>query len=202
MLVLELERPDADLIRRAAAGEERAQTELIRPWVRVVTSWAARLGPVELEPEDIASEVFIVVLRRLGTLESPDNFKAWLYGITSKTVTKYRRRAWWQRWSGPPNDEVVDSGADSPSKQYRSQVTSRNVATLLQALTAQHREILVLMDVEERAGSEVASLLQIPEPTVRSRLRRARERFAKLAPQYGLAPDSTSMMPQGVGVGS
>ena len=55
--------------------------------------WAARLGGPAVDPEDIAQEVFIVVIRRLGDVDDLDRVSAWLYGVTRKVVAQHRRRA-------------------------------------------------------------------------------------------------------------
>lgn len=51
------------------------------------------------------------------------------------------------------------------------------------------------MDMESRTAPEVAEMLGIPEGTVRSRLRKGRQRFAKLAHQKGLNPEDTGPHP-------
>jgi RNA polymerase sigma-70 factor (ECF subfamily) len=79
---------------------------------------------------------------------------------------------------------VVDPRADVEAHRERSSVADR-VWDALDRLAAQHREVLVLCDLEERADSEVAALLGLPKGTVKSRLRRARAHLRALLNDLG-----------------
>lgn len=182
--------PNPALIDRARQGDVRAQAELVEPHLATVVNWAARLCGPSSDPEDLAHEVFIVVLTRLHGLKDPNEFRSWLYGITRRVVAKHRRRAWFKRWAGPPTTESEDLRL-GPGAEYAQRETSQRVQQVLDRMTANQREVLVLIDVEQRTAVEVAELLGLPENTVRSRLRLARASFARLATARGLSPDAS-----------
>ncbi len=84
---------------------------------------------------------------------------------------------------------MPDRPDDSPGPEVRAQIseTGRRVQQVLESLGAADREVLVLCDLEGRSGTEVSILLGLPLGTVKSRLRRARERFQRAAARMALA---------------
>src|SRR5687768_3368668 len=57
-----------------------------------VSRWARAFGGLEADLDDLTQDVFMVVRRKLSSYVGP-SMQAWLYGITRKTVSDYRRRA-------------------------------------------------------------------------------------------------------------
>jgi len=168
---------DQQLIQEALDEVPGALDRLCRRWLPDVIGWGMRLGGPKVDAEDIAHDVFIVVFRRLNSLQASEAFPSWLYGITRKVVASHRRKAWVRRWlPGVSVPERADDGlvGDPHRSAERSQV-AHEVWRALDLLRPHHREVLVLCDLEERPDSEVAAMLDVPKGTVKSRLRRARK---------------------------
>jgi RNA polymerase sigma-70 factor (ECF subfamily) len=161
------------LVRLAQEDAPGALDRLCAVWLPPVLGWALRLGGPKVDAEDVAHDVFLVVFDRLGDLRSPGAFQSWLFGITRRVVAAHRRRAWVRRWLPGAVPDTADPGIGPARETEQSQVATR-VWAALEQLSPHHREILVLCDLEERADSEVAVMLDIPKGTVKSRLRRAR----------------------------
>lgn len=174
----------SELVERASAGDLEAQSELVEPWLRPVVEWATRLGGPRLDSEDIAHEVFLTALGRLDRLREPERFGAWLYGITRNLVARHRRRAWLLRWVGASERDVADD-APRPDGVLENRESEARVERRLDRLSFKYREVLMLMVVEERTAPEVAQMLGVPEGTVRSRLRRAKEAYADVVRSDG-----------------
>lgn len=180
-------RPDPALAHAFVRGEPGARDALLDAWLPIVLQWAARLGGPHIDPEDIAQDVFIVVLRRLADVQDLDAFSGWLFGVTRKTVAAHRRRAWFRRWvPGATPDRA--SEAPGPEAETLTARRGRQVQALLERLPAAQREVLVLCDVEERTAVEAAELVGVPVGTVRSRLRLGRATFRRLATRADLEP--------------
>lgn len=180
-------RPDPDLPAAVLRGEPGARDALLGAWLPVVLQWAARLGGPRTDAEDVAQDVFLVVLRKLPQVRDLDGFPAWLYGITRKTVAAHRRRAWFRRWVPGVEPEGISS-APGPEQDALAARRARQVQALLEQLPTAQREVLVLCDLEERTAVEAAELIGVPVGTVRSRLRLGRERFRTLAASHPLEP--------------
>lgn len=164
-----------------------AREAIFRDWLPVVLRWCSRLGGPYVDPEDAAHDILITVLTRMHTIRDPAAFPSWIFGVTRRTLAWHRRKAWVRRWV-PGLAVELPSQDEAPEGVVASRELQRRVQALLEQLPAELREVLVLCDLEERPDEAVAELLGIPSGTVKSRLRRARQRFALIAAEGGLAP--------------
>ncbi|MED5371786.1 MAG: RNA polymerase sigma factor [Myxococcota bacterium] len=179
-------------VRAAQQGEAWAEAQVLNVALPLVLGWCASLGGPLVDHEDAAHDALETMLGRLHSLEAPEAFNSWLFGITRRTLAKHRRRAWVRRWvPGIDLDLTEDQGA-GPQRQAELSELSSAVQEALEALPAAQREVLVLCDLEERADSEVAEMLDVPKGTVKSRLRLGRKRFraelARLGATEALTP--------------
>lgn len=166
--------------------ERDAREALFDRWLPEVLRWCVRMGGPKVDPEDAAHDVMITVLRKHHTLRNPDDLPAWIFGITRRTLAWHRRKAWVRRWA-PGASTESESHGPSPEGLAATSELGRRVQVVLEALPDDLREVLVLCDLEERTDENVALILGIPAGTVKSRLRRARARFANAAEARGLS---------------
>lgn len=176
---------DSELLGLVQRGDPAAQERLLDHWLPVVVRWCARLGGPRVDPEDAAQDVFLVVIRRLDRVYDADRFPAWLFGITRRVLARHRRRAWFRRWVPGVRLEMPDLHG-GPARLLDVSEAGRAVQAVLEDLPPVEREVLVLCLLEERTDREVALLLDIPSGTVKSRLRRARQRFLAIARERNL----------------
>jgi RNA polymerase sigma-70 factor (ECF subfamily) len=148
-----------------------------------VLRWCARLGGQHVVPEDAAHDVMIVVLRKAHTVD-PERLRSWVFGVTRRTLAWHRRKSFWRRFVGE-SVQVATPGR-SPESLAGASESTRAVHAVLDRLGADLREVLVLCDLEDRTDRDVAEILDIPVGTAKSRLRRARAEFARLAAIGGL----------------
>lgn len=180
--------PELRAVTEAALNDQAQGIDaLVGSWLPVVVGWCARLGGPRVDAEDAAHDVLMVVVRRLSHVYDADRFPSWLFGITRRTLARHRRRAFVRRWIP---GLMVDSPdpADGPARLYAVSEVSVHVQEILAGMGVDDREVLVLALLEDRPDTEVAELLEIPLGTMKSRLRRARERFLKVAQAQGLGP--------------
>jgi RNA polymerase sigma-70 factor (ECF subfamily) len=154
----------------------------------VVLGWCRYQGGASIDHEDAAHVVFIRLHARLHTLEDHTRFRAFLYGITRRVVSEYRRSAWWRRWVPGASLERVDPAA-SPERQAQRAQQALQIEVVLEHLPHIFREVLVLCDVQGRTMAEASELVGVPMNTVKTRLFRGRARFRKEARRRGVALD-------------
>jgi RNA polymerase sigma-70 factor, ECF subfamily len=170
----------------AVIGGDRAALEsLFRVWMPIIMERCRRLGGPRVDADHAAQEIFIVVLRRVHTVTAEQVFPSWLFGVTRRVLAQHRRAAFSSRWDANREPElgVVSAGPDHIVAAARRVATVRAV---IDKLPDDLREVLVVCDLEERTDTEAASILGIPDGTLKSRKRRARGRFRALADAQGL----------------
>ena len=129
--------------------------------------------------EDILQETFIIAHRKQSSFEGKSNLRTWLYGIASNLCLHHRRGL-----ARELNalEKAAQEPADTPTGPERAVEAAQNrtlVHEAMQAIPFKQREVFMLYEIDGMDGPSIAQLLEIPLNTVWSRLRLARETFAK-----------------------
>ena len=131
------------------------------------------------DANDIVQEAFLRAFRGFDTLRGGD-VKAWLLTIVrncSATVFEQQRRRPTVSF-GEEHEEALQFDADAASPDPESAMAAeddrRTLGRLIEALPEEHRQVLLLRELEELSYREIASVTQVPIGTVMSRLARAR----------------------------
>jgi len=177
-----VDEPDAVLAARGRDGDRTALGLLIRRHQGVAFGVAYRLLGSREDAEDIAQEAFVQVLTRLHTLQDPAAFVGWLRRVTvNLCLDRQRRGARVLFESLEPDLALPDPGCGSEALALTAE-RWREVERELAALPTPYRLAVVLRDVEGLAYQEVASLLGVPEGTVKSRLHEGRRLLRRRLP--------------------
>lgn len=148
-------------------------------WFDFVWRSARRLGVDEPAVDDVAQDVFLVVHRRLSDFEGRSSLKTWLFSITLRVVSDWRRTR--RRKGGlsplPDDDTLADRQSVEPGRVLEKAEAVRLLYRLLDELDDDKRSVFVLAELEGQTAPEIATALGVPVNTVYSRLRVARERF-------------------------
>jgi RNA polymerase sigma-70 factor, ECF subfamily len=171
--------PTELLIEAAKDGDAGAWNTLARTWLPQVVNWARRLGGPRVDPHDISQEVFIVVTKRIDRLYSPEKWSGWLYGITRNVVISHRRRAWFRRVIPGLDREPVSKGRGADVIAEMSERAQR-VHEALDRIPDKQREVVVLCLLEGRSTAEAAEMIGVAQGTVKSRMKVAKEKLARL----------------------
>lgn len=161
-----------ELVEAARTGG-RDEIELL---LRTVWPDAYRLARAILgedrSAEDAAQEACIILYRTIASLRSGTAFRAWFYRIVVREAAELRRR----RSRTEPTTDATVSACD--------QTASIDVWRALSVLANKLREVVVLRYFEDLSSREIASVLGIPEGTVRFRLMVAKKRLRPLLGEY------------------
>jgi RNA polymerase sigma-70 factor (ECF subfamily) len=134
------------------------------------------------DAEDAVQEAFLRVLRHRDTLDEVRDQRVWLVRIVWNIVLDRKRRS----KTRPETDDISELARVLPatglSAEDRAAAAQHHakVLVLVDKLPAKEREVLVLSAFEELSSVEIASILDITESSVRSRLFRARNLMADL----------------------
>ncbi|HPY31450.1 MAG TPA: sigma-70 family RNA polymerase sigma factor [Verrucomicrobiota bacterium] len=178
---------DAELVRRAKAGELAAFEELVTRHERQVFTLAFRLVQNTHDAEDVAQTVFLSALEHLPGFREEASFATWLHRIATHAALKVIRKrkgldlvsleaanatAETPEAVAPP--AFIADWRQSPEELVHRHETRRLLDEALAQLDEKHRLVFVLRDVEGLSVRETAETLGVSEANVKVRLLRAR----------------------------
>lgn len=155
--------------------------------------WACtrRFGIAEAEMEDVVQEIFVVIYGRLHTLERPDAFRSWVYGIVRRTASSYHRA----KRTRAANVEAFRSEPEMAYPQMPSPLELAEQADqvrllwpLIEGLDPPKREAFVLSELDDMTVPEIAAAISTPINTVYSRIRAARQELDRALEERERAP--------------
>ena len=183
---------DRRLIAESLAGRPEAFGELVlRHQDRLFNSVARILDNPE-DAADAVQDAFINAYVSLGSFKGDAEFFTWLYRIAFNTaVSLKRRRKQLVSLDGARDGEAaIDPADDSPESRPGAALQRSEEEAVLQSalnrLSADHRTVLVLKDIDGLKYEEIAEIMGVPVGTVRSRIHRARLELREfLEPEFG-----------------
>jgi RNA polymerase sigma-70 factor (ECF subfamily) len=169
---------ESHLIDESLRGNSAAFGELVRLHQDRLFNAVTHFIGNATEAEDVVQEAFVQAYLKLDTFQRTSAFYTWLYRIAFNTAVSRQRRK--RITTSVDNareqtgEEPIDRG-ESPDTPLERQETIGQVQAALASLSDEHREILVLREMEDLEYEEIGDTLQINVGTVRSRLHRARQ---------------------------
>lgn len=196
--------PDAAerrLVRRLKQKDERAFQELVELYQDRVFSLVYRMLGNRQEAEDVAQEVFLSVYRAMNRFRGDSRLYTWIYRIAvnaCKNRLKYlqgrhldrRETIEESKMRGDGEDQharvVLHSPVPGPEAMAQGNRLQQAIARELAQLDPDHRQVLVLRDIQGLSYEDIAKITGLPEGTVKSRLHRARIALkSRLAKELG-----------------
>jgi RNA polymerase sigma-70 factor (ECF subfamily) len=176
-----------DLLARAREGDDAALTIIYRDLAPLVLGYARGLGA--RDPEDIASEAFVSVVKGLAGFEGDERqFRSWVLTITHRRATDDLRR----RGRVPADQVSLDDYGDRvfdltrSDEQALARLQVQGVLEAIDGLTEDQRSVLLLRVLADLPIREVAAIVGKDETAVKALQRRAvaavRRRLADRSP--------------------
>jgi RNA polymerase sigma-70 factor (ECF subfamily) len=165
---------DAALLARARGGDDAAFRALVDRHAPGLYAAALSLVGRAADAEDLLQETFAGAFRGLGRFEGRSSVKTWLTAILVRRAAMHRRRAGRKDARLIPLSAAAGgTAADRPSAT--GTVDARlDVMDAIRSLRPEHREAIVLRELQGLSYDEMAEALGVPRGTVESRLFRAR----------------------------
>ncbi len=183
---------DQQLVERVQRGDKHAFDLLVAKYQRKLGRLISRFVRNASEAEDVTQEAFVKAYRALPGFRGDSAFYTWLYRIGINTAKNYllaNKRL--PPTSTPFDTEEAESFEEAgllhevstPENELMSKQVVNTVQLALQQLPEDLRSALTLREIEGLSYEEIASVMNCPVGTVRSRIFRAREAVAeKLRP--------------------
>ncbi|GGN90338.1 hypothetical protein GCM10010112_75640 [Actinoplanes lobatus] len=173
-----------ELANAAAAGDATALHALLTVLRPDMLRICARFLPNREDAEDACQDALFALTRSIGGFEGRSSFRTWLYRLTAN-----RARSTYQRLRGR---FLAESGGvplpDRPDPRRTSVVAGTRLDLLdaLERLRPDLAEAVVLRDLLDLSYADIATLIAVPEGTVRSRIHHGRSQLRlRLAPPGG-----------------
>jgi RNA polymerase sigma-70 factor, ECF subfamily len=179
-----LEDDESELVRRARRGDREAFGALVQRYQQRVVGVARALVHNPDDAVELGQETFIRAYQNLSSFEGRSSFSTWLYRIASNLAIDWRRRE--GRYPIAHGEEAENELRKIPSGQgdsFRAVVrdeTSQKVRDALKQLTPEHRQVILLREMEGLSYEEISEILDCPKGTVMSRLHYARSHLRSL----------------------
>ena len=174
---------DHELVRRVQQGDSRAFDLLVRKYQHRIVGLIGRYIADWSECQDVAQETFLRAYRAIGNFRGDAQFYTWLHRIAVNTaknhLVSHNRR--------PPTDDIdIDDAEqfasgmrlrdnDTPERELMRQQLEQTVMRAVEALPEELRVAITLREVDGLSYEEIATRMDCPIGTVRSRIFRARE---------------------------
>lgn len=137
---------------------------------------------------DIAQDTFIKAYRKLDTLADASAARAWIYRIATNTAIDEMRRRRHVVPIGEDEDRPVEQpdGGPGPETQVLSGLLDERIGRALLRLKPNHRQCLILSDVEDMSAAQIGEVMEMSGGAVRVLLCRARGEMRRLLAAEGL----------------
>ena len=190
---------DQQLVERVQRGDKQAFGLLVSKYQRKLARLLSRMIRDAAEVEDVTQEAFIKAYRALPSFRGDSAFYTWLYRIGINTAKNYLvsqgRRAPTSTSVDADDAESMEDGdllrhTDTPERLLMTKQNGQTVNSAMDALPEELRTAIELREIEGLSYEEIATVMDCPIGTVRSRIFRAREAISeRLRPMLDVAPD-------------
>ena len=179
-----MEKDDVELIQRTLSGDEVAFSTLVKKYQKGVHALAWRkIGDFHIA-EEITQDTFLQAHKKLASLKNPRQFPGWLYVIADRLCRAWFRKKQLKNMQSleTTSEEALEKTAysdyvceqrENAAIEHQREIVQR----LMEKLPESERTVMVLYYLGEMNCAEISKFLGVSPHTVKSRLRRARERL-------------------------
>lgn len=182
----------AAILERCRQGDDLAWEALVRHYQGRVFAVACGYMRNAEEARDVAQDIFVRVYERLGSFHGDQAFLPWLLRLSRNAcIDALRRRKSRPRATDDLGDASVQIASEAPTPEETIVGGSESdlLYRAMDRMSDSDREILMLREIQGLKVEEIATLLNVPVGTVKSRCNRARldlaVRVRRLDPSYG-----------------
>ena len=181
------------LVRRCIAGDVVAWEEIVQRYNRRIYNICYRFAGSGDDAQDLTQEVFIKMYKTLDSYDVDRGaFMTWVTTITRNLLVDHFRKSKQDRMTesldttpsehedAMPLSEKIEDKAPGADTSVQSREARELIHSALQKLSPELREAVILRDLQDMDYKDIATVLKVPEGTVKSRINRGRAELARL----------------------
>ena len=185
-------------------GDAKAFERLLARHKKAIYNFCLRMLGDRSAAEDAMQEVFMRVVRSAKDWESHAKFTTWLYTIARNHCIDAIRKAGYRKTASldqtlDPNEEagstlgdrVSDEESVTPDRGAESSRLRAKLASAIASLSEDQREVFVMREYAGMPFKDIASVVGVPENTMKSRMRYALEHLRAHLARLGVRADNT-----------
>lgn len=180
-----MEPSDFELIQLVIRGDKHAFRVLFDRHAQSLFAMALTLTQNRADADDLLQETFVAAFRGMGTFSGKAALRTWLITILIRKHARLRQSSRHHRATLrlSDSDGPKGTGGDAYSLSAKGTSSSESVERRLhvleaiRSLSAQHREVLTLREIQGLSYKEISTVLSVPQSTIETRLFRARQEF-------------------------
>ena len=189
---------EQNMVQRARRGDRDAFAWLLERYEKQVYHHALRMVNNPEDAADLTQETFLKVWQGLPSFQGESSFSTWLFRLTGNACSDFIRREKTRRGDLSLDGEeqnvsaTLADPAPTPQQALENKELHRAVSQGLAQLSEEHRQVLVLREVNGLSYEEIGQALDLTPGTVKSRIARARLSLSKFLRQSGNFSDPPS----------
>ncbi len=188
------------LVHRLKARDEGAFREVVKLHQEQVYNLVYRYLGNHEEAEDLSQDVFVTVFKSIDKFRGDSKLSTWIYRIAANQCkNRYKYLARRQFHAAKPLDELSERDAagrdggpvmslqaqiSEPDKMMEGKRLEQAIQREIAALEDEQKLLVILRDIQGLSYQEMATITELPEGTVKSRLHRARRNLKKRLKKY------------------
>ena len=174
-------------VAQARGGDASAFEELVRMYEAPVYRLALRMcGGRAEDAQEVAQEAFLAAWRGLPRFRGQCRFSSWLYKLTANAAVDHLRREKRRPAAVPLENAGEPADPHTPQEELARRELHRAVQQALDRLTPEHREVLLLRQMQGLSYQEIGAALSLEEGTVKSRISRAKRQLRTILAEGNL----------------
>lgn len=178
---------EQNILIRAGQGDLQAFEVVYKALSSFVYNVAYRVVGNKEDAQEVTQEVFMTVYNKLKEFRFESSFKTWVYRIATNQAINLAKKTSKTRNQTTSFDEQIDPPSVGPDvgANIEKEHNDKLVEELFNAINPDQRACVVLRNIEGLSYEQIAQTLNININTVRTRLKRAREKMLSLRKQVG-----------------
>ena len=185
---------EQELVQRARKGDELAFEQLVTDNEKRIYNLCCRLTGNPDDGAELAQEAFLNAWRGLEKFHGESSFATWLYRLASNACIDFLRKEKRRRSLSMTlslDDEEEGRQAELPDQRFAPEErleqaeNRRAIAQALEEVSPEHRQVLVMREINGLSYAEIGQVLGLEEGTVKSRIARARNALRKVLTEQG-----------------